>query len=130
MLPQLYYQLRSQIEAARAVVTKPAAVAPPPTISVDPGSIAPRPPSSPSLPGQASFPSSQQTYGYDGVLPSSAFVDYSSAPNVSTAAITPDPTALTGDNLTPAAQAGNRANLIKLVGVAALIWLILDRTGR
>jgi len=113
-----------QLQTAKLAAQQPVAIAPPPTM--EPASLQPAPVAPPPIPGQLQGPSSAALYP----TYSPAITDFASAPNVQAAAISADPTALTQDNLSPEAQSQNRANLLKVVGVAALIWLILSATGR
>src|SRR5689334_5074040 len=115
-----------QAEQAKTVATQPTAIAPAPTMT--PVALQPTGAQVPALPGQTNFGSTAALYPTAGG--SSGITDFSSSPNVQAAAISPDPTALTMDNLTPEAQEQNRANLFKVVGVAVLIWVILSKTGR
>lgn len=123
-LPALMTQVYQQALAARQVTQTPTAIAPP---SINVSSVTPTGTPPPPLPGVAPQPSTAMYYPS---VASPSFTDYSAAPSVSAAAISPEPTALTGDNMTPEAQANNRANLIKVVAVVGLIWLILSQTGR
>lgn len=110
------------ITQARLAASTPVAVAPPPP----PPPLVPTGTLPPALPGVLQQPSTAALY------PSSApgVTSFAPAMNVQQAAISPDPTALTGANLTPEQQSENRAKVLKLVAVAAVIWLILDSTGR